>query len=162
MIETRGYRAGDADAFLMLYRECLDYYRVREASEAQEARIIGILDSERHLSCLMAFDGPTPVGFATWVLTFPAGTDLALYMKELFVSEEARGKGVGRALMTGLVHIAKAEGCCRFDWQTDLENAVSQAFYKQLQAPLYEKVTYRVNSAEYDAFLSRLGASTVA
>ncbi|MEL6647553.1 MAG: GNAT family N-acetyltransferase [Pseudomonadota bacterium] len=158
MIQTRPYRPGDADAFLPLYRECLAYYRVRKPSAAQEARIVGILDGQRHLSCLMAFDGDRPLGFATWVLTFPSGTDIALYMKELFVREEARGQGVGRALMAGLVHIAEDEGCCRFDWQTDMDNPDAQAFYARLEAPLYEKVTYRVKAGEYDAFLSRLGA----
>ena len=119
---------------------------------------MGILDGQRHLSCLMAFDGDRPLGFATWVLTFPSGTDIALYMKELFVREEARGQGVGRVLMAGLVHIAEDEGCCRFDWQTDMDNPDAQAFYARLEAPLYEKVTYRVKAGEYDAFLSRLGA----
>ncbi|MEL7012123.1 MAG: GNAT family N-acetyltransferase [Pseudomonadota bacterium] len=157
MIQTRPYEAGDRDAFLTLYRECLAYYGVRPATEAQEDRILGILESTRHLSCLMAFDGAAPLGFATWVLTFPSGTDLALYMKELFVSETARGSGVGRALMARLVRIAEKEGCCRFDWQTDVDNQGSQAFYAKLKAPLYEKVTYRVNAAEYEAFLSRLG-----
>ena len=157
MIQTRPYRTGDRDAFLTLYRDCLAYYGVRPASEAQEDRVVGLLDSERHMSCLMAFDGGAPLGFATWALTFPAGTDLALYMKELFVSERARGTGVGRALMAGLVRIAEDEGCCRFDWQTDMDNPGSQAFYAKLDAPLYEKVTYRVMAADYRAFLSRLG-----
>ncbi|MEM7596105.1 MAG: GNAT family N-acetyltransferase [Pseudomonadota bacterium] len=158
MIQTRPYQPSDSEDFLHLYRECLAYYRVREASAAQEARIIGILDSQRHLSCLMAFQGDTPLGFATWVLTFPSGTDIALYMKELFVSEGARGHGVGRALMAGLVRIAEEEGCCRFDWQTDQDNPGAQAFYTRLKAPLYEKVTYRVKAAEYGSFLSRLGS----
>ena len=157
MIRTRPYREDDDEAFLVLYRECLAYYRVREASAAQEARILGILNGQRHLSCLIALDGDVAVGFATWVLTFPSGTDIALYMKELFVVEEARGKGVGRALMAGLVQIAEDEGCCRLDWQTDGDNSDAQAFYKRLEAPLYEKVTYRVKAAEYDAFRSRLG-----
>lgn len=157
MTQIRPYKTGDRDAFLTLYRECLAYYGVRPASEGQEERIVGILESERHLSCLMAFDNEVPVGFATWVLTFPSGSDLALYMKELFVSETTRGAGVGRALMAGLVRIAEREGCCRFDWQTDMDNPASQAFYAKLKAPLYEKVTYRVKAAEYGAFLSRLG-----
>ncbi len=157
MITTRGYTPADADDFLILYRACLAYYHVRPASAEQEARIVGLLNSERHLSCLMAYDGDTPVGFATWVLTFPSGSDLALYMKELFVREEARSTGVGRALMAELVRIAEAEGCCRFDWQTDMDNPGSQAFYARLEAPLYEKVTYRVRSNDYAAFLQRLG-----
>ncbi len=158
MISTREYTPADAEDFLTLNRACLDYYNVGPATSEQEARFVSLLNSQRHLSCLMAYDDDRPVGFATWVLTFPAGADLALYMKELFVREEARGAGVGRALLAELVRIAQAEGCSRFDWQTDRSNSGSQAFYAKLKAPLYEKVTYRVRSHDYAEFLGRLGA----
>ncbi|MEM6587838.1 MAG: GNAT family N-acetyltransferase [Pseudomonadota bacterium] len=156
MIEARPYHADDAEAFIDLYRECLGYYRVRAATEAQESRILKMLEDERHMSCLIAVEGNIALGFATWVLTVPAGSDVALYMKELFVSEGARGRGVGRALMAALVRIAEAEGCCRVDWQTDKDNPESQAFYAQLEAPVFDKVSYRVHAEEYQAFLSRL------
>ncbi|MEO0371495.1 MAG: GNAT family N-acetyltransferase [Pseudomonadota bacterium] len=156
MIEARSYRPEDADAFLDLYRECLGYYRVRAASDAQERRILKMLEDQRHMSCLMAVEGNLALGFAAWTLTFPAGTDMALYMKELFVSEVARGRGVGRTLMAGLVRIAEAEGCSRVDWQTDKDNAGSQAFYARVEAPVFDKVTYRVQADDYQAFLSRL------
>ncbi|MEL7252544.1 MAG: GNAT family N-acetyltransferase [Pseudomonadota bacterium] len=156
MIKARPYGPEDADAFLDLYRECLGYYRVRAASEAQEKRILKMLDDGTHMSCLMAVEGNIALGFAAWTLTFPAGTDLALYMKELFVSEVARGRGVGRTLMAELVRVAQSEGCCRVDWQTDKDNAGSQAFYARVQAPVFDKVTYRVQAEDYPAFLSRL------
>ncbi len=156
MIEARPYGPQDAEAFLDLYRECLGYYRVRAATEAQERRILQMLDDQRHMSCLMAVEGNLALGFATWVLTFPAGPEMALYIKELFVSEVARGRGVGRTLLAKLVRIADAEGCTRVDWQTDKNNEGSQAFYAKVEAPSFDKVTYRVQAADYEAFLSRL------
>jgi GNAT superfamily N-acetyltransferase len=157
VIQTRGYTPADAADFLTLYRACLEHYNVPPASSEQENRILSYLHDQRHLSCLMAFNDDVPVGFATWALTFPAGSDFALYMKELFVVEATRGLGVGRALLVELVRIADAEGCCRFDWQTDMGNAISQAFYEKVQAPRFEKVTYRVMSEDYAAFRARLG-----
>ncbi|MEM6480598.1 MAG: hypothetical protein AAF922_00130 [Pseudomonadota bacterium] len=106
MITTRGYTSEDEGAFLALYRECLSHYGLEPATSQQEARILLLLNSGRHMSCHIAFQGTRPLGFATWVLTFPSGTDVALYMKELFVTKAARGEGTGRAIMASLVRIA--------------------------------------------------------
>ncbi|MEM8776885.1 MAG: GNAT family N-acetyltransferase [Pseudomonadota bacterium] len=157
MIDTRTYTPVDEEAFLSLYRECLSYYDLESATPQQEARIMSLLNSGKHMSCEIAFDGGSPLGFATWVLTFPSGTDVALYMKELFVSEAARGKGVGRALIAALLRIADVEGCSRIDWQTDKGNAEAQRFYESIGAPLYEKVTYRVPSEDFAVYLQNLG-----
>jgi len=104
------------------------------------------------MSCLMAYDGGTPLGFATWGLTFPAAAGTALYMKELYVDSAARGHGVGRALLAGLLDIAHAEGCERLDWQTDGTNATSQAFYLSIKAPKYEKATFRIEASNFMTF----------
>ena len=156
MIELRHYDASDREAFLSLYRECLSHYRVPTATKEEEGRILDLLASRRHMSCLLAYDDAQPVGFATWVLTLPAGTGIALYMKEIFVSRRARGKGVGRALLTGLLDIADAENCARFDWQTDGENLEAQKFYASIDAPVKGKRVFRVMATEFDRFRSRL------
>lgn len=157
MIETRKFAAGRAADFLRLYRECLRHYKLPAATDDQENRILALLISRRHMSCLMAYDGAQPVGFATWALTFPAGTGVALYMKELFVRGKARGNGAGQALLAGLIQIAEDEGCLRFDWQTDDSNTGSQAFYAALDAPLHDKKTYRITQQDYAKFRIRLG-----
>ncbi len=157
MIQTRGYRPEDAEDFLRLYRECLRHYRIKPATRAEEARVLDLLNAGQHMSCLMACDGATPVGFATWTLTLPAGAGVALYMKEIFVSDTARGKGAGRALLAGLIQIAGDEGCTRVDWQTDGSNAASQAFYAALDASEHAKKSYRIAQQDYAAFRTRLG-----
>jgi len=156
VIETRPYAPGDGAAFETLYHGYLDHYRLGPPNGAETARLIALLDDGRHMSCLMAYDGGRPVGFATWALTFPAGRGTALFMKELFVDPQARGQGVGRHLMAGLVEIAEAEGCVRFDWQTDGDNAGAQAFYESLGAPQVEKLSYRVPADTLAAFRARL------
>ncbi|MEM7075768.1 MAG: GNAT family N-acetyltransferase [Pseudomonadota bacterium] len=156
MIGTRRYTAKDAEAFLTLYRACLEHYHVGRASLEDEAKIIALLNQDRHMACLLAFEGDVAMGFATWALTFPAGSGTALYMKELFVPESARGRGVGRALMSGLIRMAQTEGCVRVDWQTDGPNKAAQHFYARMGAPRYEKITYRINQTDYDTFLAAL------
>ncbi|MEO3414478.1 GNAT family N-acetyltransferase [Roseovarius sp. CAU 1744] len=156
MIETRPYAAEDQEDFLTLYRACLRHYDIPPATAEQEERILALLASGRHMSCLLAHDGARPVGFATWALTFPAGAGVALYMKEIFVTGAARGTGAGRALLAGLLDIAQAEGCVRFDWQTDGDNKNGQAFYTAINAPEKAKKTYRIMAAEFQDFIDRL------
>lgn len=156
MIRTCYYERGQESDFLTLYRACLAHYQIPAATPAQEARVTDLLAEGRHMSCLMAYDGDVPVGFASWVLTFPAGAGLALYMKELFVDASVRGAGAGRALMAGLVEIAEDEGCTRMDWQTDRDNAISQAFYTRIDAPGFDKQTYRITAAEFATFRASL------
>ncbi|MEO1138298.1 MAG: GNAT family N-acetyltransferase [Pseudomonadota bacterium] len=157
MIETRDYTSGAQEDFLTVYRACLAHYGIAPATPDQETRVIGILNAGRHMSCLMAYESDAPLGFATWALTFPAGAGVALYMKELFVVRTARGKGVGRAILVGLLDRAEAEGCIRMDWQTDGDNPLSQSFYAGLEAPRFDKLNYRVSEAEFSRFRARLG-----
>ncbi len=159
MIALRGFEAGDEQAFLTLYRACLDHYGVARPGPAGEARILDLLAQERHMSVLLAWDEDIPLGFATWALTFPAGPGVALYLKELFVSATARGRGVGRALLAGLIDIAEAEECTRLDWQTDATNTASQRFYASLDAPRFDKATYRIPAGDFTVFRAKLRAA---
>jgi len=156
VIETRPYRPGDGAAFETLYHGYLKHYQLGPPDGAETAQLTGLLDQGRHMSCLIAYDGERPVGFATWALTFPAGRGTALFMKELFVDPQARGQGVGRHLMAGLAGIAEAEGCVRFDWQTDGDNAGAQAFYDAIGAPHCDKRSFRVPAEALAAFRAGL------
>jgi hypothetical protein len=52
--------------------------------------------------------------------------------------------------------VAEAAGCTWLDWATDGDNLPAQAFYKKLQAPIKDKVTYRVDAADFTSFRKRL------
>ncbi len=155
-LSVRAFDEKDAGTFCILYRECLSYYQIPPATREQEERILSLLIAERHMACHIAFDGVQPVGFATWGLSFPAGADISLVMKELFISQNARGKGAGKALLSALIDVARDEGCTRFDWATDGTNEGAQKFYAALAAPKMVKQNYRISSVEFDAFQSRL------
>lgn len=156
MIETHDYCSKFQDDFLIVYRACLAHYQIDPATSVQEERVANLLNSGRHMSCLMAYDGAEPAGFATWSLTLPAGSGIALYMKEMFVVKTARGKGAGRKLFAGLLDRAEREGCIRMDWQTDRSNPLSQAFYTQAGAPKFDKQTYRVMADDFSNFKTTL------
>jgi GNAT superfamily N-acetyltransferase len=86
-----------------------------------------------------------PVGLATFAVLFPApGPAGQLYMKDLFALAEARGRGVGQALMAFLAKLALERGCSRFDWTAETDNPEALAFYDRLGARRVEdKIYYR-------------------
>jgi len=150
------YDAEHRQAFLKLYRDYLQHYGIADATPEVETRITDLLAQQRHMSCHIAFSASAPVGFATWGLAFPSDNEISLVMKELFVSPGARGQGVGRRLIAGLLDQAKVNGCVRMDWATDAKNQNSQAFYDGISAPTHEKTSYRIGAADFDRFIDKL------
>lgn len=76
-----------------------------------------------------------------------------LLMKELYVREAWRGRGVGKALMSWVARHALEHGCSRIDWNVSASNRPALAFYRSLGAQhVAGRLSYRV-SGEY---LSRL------
>lgn len=95
--------------------------------------IIGVLDG-------------TPAGFALFFHSY--STFLArrgLYLEDLFVIPELRGKGVGKALLKHLARLAIDRGCGRFEWAVLDWNAPAIRFYESLGAvPMTDWKTYRL------------------
>jgi GNAT superfamily N-acetyltransferase len=78
--------------------------------------------------------------YSTW-LTRPG-----LYLEDLFVRPEARGHGIGKALLKRLAEIAVARGCGRMEWSVLTWNEPAIGFYRSLGAlPMDEWRTYRLH-----------------
>jgi GNAT superfamily N-acetyltransferase len=84
---------------------------------------------------LLAFDNDTAVGFAVYFFNFSTWLGRpGLYLEDLFVRPEIRGKGYGRALLQRLAQIAQARGCGRMEWAVLDWNEPAIGFYKKLGA----------------------------
>lgn len=80
----------------------------------------------------LALDGDTILGSAFFVLIGPSDPlKQLLYLKDIFVNETARGKGVGEKFMRFLARHAIARGCSRIDLTTGTDNP-ARAFYDRL------------------------------
>jgi GNAT superfamily N-acetyltransferase len=91
--------------------------------------------SPPHAEALIARLDAEPVGFALFFHTF--STFLArrgLWLEDLFVLPEARGRGVGKALLRAVAGVAAARGCGRFEWSVLDWNAPAIRFYEGLGA----------------------------
>ena len=95
---------------------------------------------------IFAMEGETEVGFALFFHNFSTFLGRAgIYLEDLFVLPEYRGKGYGKGLLTELARIAVARGCGRLEWWCLDWNRPSIDFYKSLGAePMDEWTTYRI------------------
>jgi GNAT superfamily N-acetyltransferase len=157
LIAIKPYSPARGADFLRLNRALLTHYGIDPATGAQETDLLRLMDAGRYLSCDLAYVGGQPAGFATWTLVFPTGTGLAMFLKELFIAPDHQGAGVGLALMGHLARTAKREGCKRIDWQTDAKNLAARAFYAKLNAPMVDKISYRLPASGYQNLIARAG-----
>jgi GNAT superfamily N-acetyltransferase len=130
----------DVSLILSLIRELADYEKLAHEVQATEADLKTALFGARpHAECVIAELGGKPAGFALFFHNF--STFLAkpgIYLEDLYVKPELRGKGVGRALLAHLASLALRRGCGRFEWAVLDWNEPAIGFYKSLGAKMME------------------------
>jgi GNAT superfamily N-acetyltransferase len=91
--------------------------------------------------------GGRAVGFALWFSTFSTFRgQRGLYLEDLFVKPECRGRGIGKALLAAVAAKAVERGCGRLEWSVLDWNTAAAGFYRSLAAqPLDEYTVYRID-----------------
>jgi GNAT superfamily N-acetyltransferase len=146
-LRTRLAGASDEAALAALFHAVdLHYWGAAAPSREAMAEHVrrNILAGRSCEIAIAELDGK-PIGLATFAVLFPApGPAGQLFMKDLFALAEARGRGVGQALMAFLAKLALERGCSRFDWTAETDNREALAFYDRLGARrVEEKIYYR-------------------
>lgn len=143
MLDVRSMTAADVEATAVLFAEMQAHYGVPCPPGPDIVARLSTLPAGVDL--LVAAD-PAIVGFAAVAAIFPGpGLTSGLFLKELFVSARARGRGVGTRLMRGAARLAVARGFTRLDWTADRGNAGLLSFYAGLgAAEQTEKVFHRL------------------
>ena len=137
----------DVPIILELIRELAAYERAPNEVVATEEQLANVLFGPRPAAeVLLAFEGKTPVGFAIFFRNFSTWLGRpGLYLEDLFVRPESRGKGYGRALLVHLAKIAHDRGCGRMEWAVLDWNDPAIQFYRTLGAkPLDEWRIFRL------------------
>lgn len=95
---------------------------------------------------LLALEDGIAVGFAVFFHNFSTWMGRrGLYLEDLFVKPEFRGRGYGKALLRELARIARERGCARFEWAVLDWNTPAIGFYKSLGAvPMEDWTIYRL------------------
>jgi len=98
-----------------------------------------------------------PVGFAFWFLAYSTWRGQpTLYLEDLFVRPEARGRGIGKEMMRHLAGTALDLGCGRFVWQVLDWNTPSIEFYESLGGQVVrEWLTCRIDGDALQALAGR-------
>lgn len=128
----------DVPLILEFIRGLADYEKLTHEVEATEQKLRATLFPEAGASiahCVLAFDGEVPAGFALFFFNY--STFLArpgLYLEDLFVKPEFRGRGIGKALFLHLAQLANARGCGRMEWSVLDWNQPAIDFYESLGA----------------------------
>lgn len=143
----------DIPAVLGFIRALAAYENMENQVIANEALLETWIFEKKRAEVLLAFEGETPVGFALFFHNFSTWLGRAgIYLEDLFVLPEYRGKGYDKLLLKRLARIAVQRGCGRLEWACLDWNEPAIAFYKAVgAAPLDEWTTYRVTG---DALLS--------
>jgi GNAT superfamily N-acetyltransferase len=99
---------------------------------------------------LLAWDDDQLVGLASYSFLWPAaGVTRSLYLKELYVAQAYRRRGIGKRLIDSLFEVAAKHNCSRVEWTTDQESHSAQRFYQELGMPVNAgKLFYRVELAD--------------
>src|SRR5438445_8042920 len=113
--EIRPARVEDVPLILELIRDLATYERAPKEVTATEEQLVTVLFGEKPVAeVLLAFEGKSPVGFAVFFHNFYTWLGLpGLYLEDLFVKPDKRGKSYGRALHDDLAKVA----CARGDWR---------------------------------------------
>jgi GNAT superfamily N-acetyltransferase len=144
--------AEPADSALVhaLVRELAEYERLAHTVRATEADLAGLLfgPQPRAFCEVVELDG-APVGFCLWFHTVSTFEGRAgLYVEDLFVRPQARGRGAGKALLRSLARRCLAEGLARLEWTVLDWNAPAIAFYDALGAERREEWRLRRMTGE--------------
>jgi len=137
----------DVPIILELIRDLATYERAPDEVTATEEQLVDVLFGERPAAeVLLAFEEKSPVGFAVFFHNFSTWLGRpGLYLEDLFVKPEKRGKGHGRALLVELAKIACDRGCGRMEWAVLDWNEPAIKFYRALGAkPMDEWTVFRL------------------
>ena len=126
----------DVPQILELIRSLAEYERLSHICVATEADIRASLFGDKpSAEVAMAWSGATVAGFALFFHNFSTFLGRpGLYLEDLFVRPEFRGRGHGRALLLHLARLAVERRCGRFEWSVLDWNAPAIGFYDSLGA----------------------------
>jgi GNAT superfamily N-acetyltransferase len=146
----------DAALILRFIRELAEFEREPDAVKATEESLSHALFGEQSAEAVIAEQEGKPMGFALFFHNFSTWTGRkGLYLEDLYVTPEARGSGVGTALLRHLAGIALDRDCGRFEWAVLDWNTPAIDFYTAMGAESLDE--WRVRRVTGDALAKLAG-----
>lgn len=156
-LSIRPASPSDVPRIYQFIRELAEYEKLLPMVSATEADIQNALFGEKPCAeALLTYWDEAPVGFALFFTTFSTFVGRpSLYLEDVYIQPQYRGKGIGKAVLAYLARLAKERGYGRFEWSVLDWNEPAIRFYKSLGAvPMEEWTIYRLTGDS----LNRLGS----
>jgi len=136
----------DTDLILYFIKELALYEKMLDEVVADEKTLEEWIFDKQKAEVIFAMENEKEVGFALFFHNFSTFLGRAgIYLEDLFVLPEFRGRGYGKALLKRLASIAVERGCGRLEWWCLDWNKPSIDFYLSLGAePMSDWTTYRI------------------
>jgi GNAT superfamily N-acetyltransferase len=152
-LEIRFAEKKDVPLILGFIKELADYEKCLDQVVATEEILReSLFGGRRNAEVILAYWQNQPVGFALFFHNFSTFLGRpGLYLEDLYIVPEARGKGFGKAMMIYLAKLAKERNCGRFEWWVLDWNEPALEFYRSLGAiPMSEWTVQRVTGEALD------------
>ena len=147
----RAATVGDVSLILGFIRELAAYERLSDEVVATEASLASTLFGPRPAAevLIAELDG-APVGFALFFTSYSTFLGRpGIYLEDLFVRPDARGRGIGRDLLARIARIALDRGCGRLEWSVLDWNVDAIGFYEKVGAVAMDDwTTYRLTGED--------------
>ena len=158
-LQIRPAKESDVPLVLDFIRKLAEYGDISSEATVTEADVRTALFGQPPVAqAILAYLGSEPAGFAVYSFTFSSFMGKpGIYVEDLFVEHQFRGRGVGKALLVTLAGLGRERGCGRLEWSVLNWNEQAMEFYQDLGAvPMDEWTTFRLTG---DA-LERLASSS--
>jgi GNAT superfamily N-acetyltransferase len=135
-LHIRSAAPDDAGQIIRFIEALAAYEKLSHEAKATEADVLrDLFGADPKVFCEVAEWNGKPVGFSLWFYTYSTFQGRhGIWLEDLFVDPEARGLGVGKALLVNLAQRCVREGLGRFEWWVLDWNEPSLAFYRSLGA----------------------------
>ncbi len=143
----------DVPLILSFIKELAEYEKLSHEVVATEELLRENLFGEKACAeVVIGYLNQAPVSFALFFHNFSTFLGRkGMYLEDLFVRPEARGKGIGQSLLSYLAYLAKQRNCGRLEWSVLDWNEPAIGFYKHLGAkPMDEWTVFRVTGQALD------------
>ncbi len=138
-VEVRDATVDDIPALLSFIRSMavVEKLTVSATEESLREALFGDMPAARAL--MVCVDG-SPVGYVTYFFTFATMTGRrGLWLDDIYIEPEHRGKGIGQAVMAHLAGIALRNKCARFEWMVLDWNEPALGLYRRLGAEILDE-----------------------
>jgi len=136
MITIKNIEENDFEELVALF---LEFATFQNQSEKMKNSVEKMISEKDFLHGFTARDEDDRIiGYATFFFAYYTWVGKSLYMDDLYIKEQYRGKGIGTLLINTVIKHAEKEKCDRLRWQVSEWNKPAISFYKSLGAKIDE------------------------